>query len=226
MSELEKLVRQKLQNLRLREAEREDVIAEITDHLELMAESYRAEGLDEQAAIYRTLEALGSSKRLIKGIMQTKETGMRERFRSMWLPGLCVAFFCYLAEILIVRFVARPQAVQINGNYYVFSWSWLFVVALLAGIGAWWSRAMGGSVRERLVVVLAPAEVMAAVIAIVLPLDCIIEAVAHRSLPYAVQNPMVLIVGVLWMLHCAVPALIGALPFLFDRNSRANVVAS
>ncbi len=226
MSELERLVRERLQTLRLHEAEREDVIAEITGHLELMMADYRAEGLDEHAALTHALEGLGSSRRLIKGIMKARETGMRERFRRMWLPALCVGFFAYFSETMLLRFVVRPQAVQILGNYYAYSWIWLFVVALLSGFGAWWSRAMGGSVKERLVVVLAPAEVMATSIAIVLPLDLIIEAFAHRSLPYAVSHPMVLAVGVLWMLHCALPSLMGAAPFLFDRSPRAKVVAS
>jgi type III secretory pathway component EscS len=226
MSELERLVREQLQGLGLREPDREDVIAEITGHLELIAEHYRAGGLDEQNAVDRAVKALGNTKSLIKGIMKTKETGMRERFRRMWLPALTVAFFAYFSQMVIARFIERPQAVQVLGNYYAFSRSWLFVVASLAAFGAWWSRALGGSLRERLVVVLAPAEVMAAVIAIVLPLECTIEALAERSLPYAVSHPMVLIVGVLWMLHCAVPSLIGAAPFLFDRNANPKVAAS
>ena len=226
MSELEKLVRQQLQDLRLRDAEREEVIVEITHHLEFLAAEYRAEGLDDPAALAHALESLGDGRRLIAGIMKTKETGMRDRFRRVWLPGLCVGFFAYFSEMLLLRSSVRPQAVQILGIYYVFSWSWLFVVAALAGFGAWWSRAMGGSVKERLVVVLAPAEVMAASIAIVLPLDLIIEAFANHSLPYAVRHPIVLLVGVLWMLHCAVPALIGAAPFLFDRSGNTKVVAS
>ena len=226
MTELERLVRERLQSLGLRDAEREEVIAEITGHLELMLEEYRADGLDEEAALTHALEGFGNSRRLIQGIMKTKETGMRERFRRMWLPALSVAFLAYFAQMVISRFIARPEALQILGNYYAFSWSWLLVVACLAAFGAWWSRAMGGTVKERIIVGLAPAEIMAAVIAIILPLDCIIETLAHRSLPYAVSHPMVLIVGVLWMLHCAVPSLIGAAPFLFDRNENTNVVAS
>lgn len=226
MSELEHLVRERLQSLGLREAEREDVIAEITDHLELVADNYRGEDLDEQDAVRHAIEALGNTRSLIKGIMKSKETGMRERFRRMWLPALCVGFFAYFSEVVLLRFIVRPQAVQVLGIYYAYSWIWLFVVALLAGFGAWWSRAVGGSVKERLVVVLAPAEVMAAVIAIILPLDCVIEAIANRSLPYPVRHPIVLLVGVLWMLHCAVPSLIGAAPFLFDRSGNAKVVTS
>lgn len=226
MSELERVVRERLQSLGLPHAEREDVIAEITGHLELVVEDYRAEGLEEQAAVIRAVEGLGSSRRLIRGIMKTKETGMRERFRKMWVPALTVAFLAYFSQMVIARFIERSNAVQVIGHYYTFSWTWLAVVTFLGAFGAWWSRALGASVRERLVVALAPAEVMAAVIAIILPLDCIIETVAHRSLPYAVSHPLVLVVGVLWMLHCAVPSLIGAAPFLFERSPNAKVVAS
>lgn len=226
MSEMRDYVRLQLSSLRLEESEREDLVAEIALHLDLALEDCRTAGLTEEETRRYLRSQFGDRKLLLKGLRRTKETAMRDRFRRMWLPALCVGFFAYFSEVVLLRFIVRPQAVQVLGIYYAYSWIWLFVVAVLAGFGAWWSRAVGGSVKERLVVVLAPAEVMAAVIAIILPLDCVIEAIANRSLPYPVRHPIVLLVGVLWMLHCAVPSLIGAAPFLFDRSGNAKVVAS
>lgn len=147
---------------------------------------------------------------------------MRDRFRRLWFPALTVGFLAYTSEVLIARFVARPRAIQVMGHYYVYSWSWLVVVAGIAALGTFWSREMGGSVRERLIVALAPAEIMAAVIAIVLPLDFVIEAWVDRSVPYAITHPIVLLAGILWMLHCAVPALVGASPFLFGETRHSE----
>jgi hypothetical protein len=226
MSELENYVREKLQSLLLNDIEREDVIAEITTHLELMADEYRSEGVDEDVARRRVLSQFGDSRRLLRGIRQTKERGMNERFRRLWLPGLSVGFAAYASQMMISRLITRPRAIEVLGNYYVYSWTWLLVVACIAGVGAWWSREMGGSPRERLMVALAPAEIMAAVIAIVFPVGIVIEGCVQRQVPYSLRHPAILLAGILWMLHCAVPALLGGAPFLFGKNTKVREITS
>lgn len=226
MNDLEKYVRQQLQALRVEDAEREEVIAEITNHLEMLVAEYYAEGLDRQTAHERAFSHFGDPRRLLEGIERAKENGMRERFRRLWLPAFTVGFLAYASEWLIVRFVAHPRAVKVVGCYYPYYWNWLLVVAGIAALGAWWSREMGGSVRERIIVALAPAEIMAAAIAVLLPWSFAVQAWIDHSLPYFATHPMVLLVGVLWMLHCAVPALIGAAPFLFgDGGNKAEAIS-
>jgi hypothetical protein len=226
MNELEKYVREQLQGLRLSDNEREDVIAEIAAHLELMADEYRSEGIDADAARRRALAQFGDSRRLLRGIRRTKEKGMNERCRRLWLPALLVGFVAYASQMVIARFIVQHRVIEVFGNYYVYSWTWLFVVAVIGGLGARWSREMGGSPRDRLMVALAPAEIMAAVIAIVLPVGIVVEACVQRQVPYAFRYPSILLVGILWMLHCAVPAFLGAAPFLFGGNTKVREITS
>jgi hypothetical protein len=226
MSEIEKYVRKQLQALRLERADYEEVIDEITNHLEMLVAEYCAEGLDRYTAHERAFSQFGSPRRLLKGIEQAKENGMRERSRRLWLPAFTVGFLAYASEWLIVGFIRHPRAVKVLGSYYPYYWNWLLLVAAIAALGAWWSRAVGGSVRERLIVALAPAEIMAAAIAVLLPWSVAVQVWMDHSLPHFVTHPMVLLVGVLWMLHCAVPALIGAAPFLFgDAGNKAEAMS-
>lgn len=226
MSEMRAYVREQLRGLRLAEYEREDVIAEIADHMEMLMAEYRSEGLNEDTAHRRALSHFGDPRRLLKGIERVKENGMKERFHRMWLPAFTVGFLAYLSGWLIARFIAHPRTIEVLGNYYPYYWNWLVLVATIAAIGAWWSRARGGSVRERIVVALAPAEIMASVIAVLLPFSVVVQLWVDHSLPNFVTHPMVFFVGVVWMLHCAIPALIGAAPFLFDRASDAKITTS
>lgn len=151
---------------------------------------------------------------------------MNERFYRLWIPALSVGFIAYASQQFITRLSSRPQTIEIFGNYYVYSWAWLFLVLCLAGSGTWWSREMGGSRRERLLVALAPAEIMAIVIAIVFPVGCLVEAAVNHSVPYMITHPLIMLAGIAWMLHCAVPALLGGVPFLFDANPNDKPVAS
>jgi hypothetical protein len=223
---MEQYVRQQLQALRLQDDEREEVIAEITNHLEMLAAEYCAEGLDRHTAHERALSHFGNPRRLLREVEKAKEKGMRERFRRLWLPASTIGFLAYASEWLIIGLIPHPRAVKVLGSYYPYYWNWLLLVGALAAFGAWWSRAMGGSVRERIMVALAPAEIMAAAIAVMLPWSFVVEAWIDHSLPYFATHPMVLLVGVLWMLHCAVPALIGATPFLFgNAGEKAEAVS-
>ncbi len=223
---MEKHVRERLQGLQLSESEREDIIAEITAHLELIAEEYRSVGLDDKAACSQALLHFGNTARLLREIQRAKESGMNNRFRRLWLPGVVVGFLAYASQMVILRFVSWPRSVHVFGNYYSYTWQWIVAVVLIGALGAWWSRQVGGSVRERLVVALASAEIMAAVIAIVLPLNCVIQACVDQSIPYAIRHPIILLTGILWMLYCAVPAFIGAMPFLFGSSVKESEAIS
>ena len=139
---------------------------------------------------------------------------MRDSFRKVWLPGAVVVLLVYWSQMIIYRFFPVPSTYHILGTYYAYSWGW-FVAEICAGaFGAWWCREVGGSVRERLIVALAPAEAMCVVIALALSVDSFMQLVVQRRTPYFVSHPLILVAGILWMLHPAVPSILGALAFL------------
>lgn len=226
MSDIEQRVRHVLNKLQLKKREREEVFAEIADHLELVVQELVATGVQQEDAVREAFAHLDRPKQLMKRIQGAKESGMDDRFRRLWLPGIIVGFLAYASQMIILRLVPWPSSVHVFGQYYSYTWEWIIAVVGLGAFGAWWSRQMGGSVRERIVVALAPAEIMAAAIAVMLPLDCVIEAWIDRSVPYAIRHPQVLLAGILWMLHCAVPAMLGAMPFLFGNTIKRTEAIS
>ena len=74
---------------------------------------------------------------------------------------------------------------------------------------------MGGSVRDRLIVALAPSEILGAFVLALLPLDLCVEWVVNRQVPYALTHPMLVIAMLTWMVVIpAVPSIFGAAWFL------------
>ncbi len=214
MSTIEREVRERLGDLRLDSAAREEVFAEIAAHLEYVAEELKAEGVDEDEVLRRSLSQLNDVRTLMKGIQRAKESAMRDSFRKVWLPGAVVVLLVYWSQMVIYRFIPEPRTYHILGTYYAYSLGWLITETFAGALGAWWCREVGGSVRDRLIVALAPAEAMAVVIALCLPLDAFMQLVFEHRVPYFVSHPMMTLAMALWILHPAVPCLIGAAAFL------------
>jgi hypothetical protein len=220
MSAIEREVRNQLRNLRLNEAEREEVFAEISAHLEMVVEELVAEGVHEENAQRAALSQLRDHKRLLTRIQRARAHVMRDSFRKVWLPAAVVVLLVYYSQMIAYRFIPEPRSYHVLGTYYVYSWGWLLAEACAGSLGAWWSRAMGGTVRERLIVALAPAEAMSAVAIVTLTLDTIMQVFIERRAPYFVTHPVMVLAAMLWMLHSVVPSFFGALPWL--RGGRAH----
>lgn len=214
MSTIEQEVRNRLRKLRLDVIGREEVFAEITAHLESLIEEMKIAGLDASRAEQQALSQLGDVDRLCKRIQRDRTELMRDAFRRVWLPAGVVILLVYWPQMLIYRFFPEPRAYHIFGTYYVFSWGWLLAEALAGAFGAWWSRHAGGTVRERLIVALAPAEAMGIVVALVLTSGTVVQFYADHRAPYFVSHPLMILAALFWVLHPVLPALMGALPFL------------
>ena len=219
MSAIEHKVRSQLRNLRLSDIDREDVFAEIASHLQLLVRELVAGGMDEENAQRAALSQLHDHKQLLTRIQRAKESIMGDSFRKVWLPAAVVVLLVYYSQMIAYRFIAEPRSYHVLGTYYVYSWGWLLAEACAGSLGAWWSRAMGGTVRERLIVALAPAEAMSAVAIVTLPLDTIMQVFIERRAPYFVTHPVMVLAAMLWMLHSVVPSFFGALPWLWGGSA-------
>lgn len=147
---------------------------------------------------------------------------MKERLSRVWIPAIIVGFLAFESQMAILRFGGTPRTYTVGDGYYVYSWMWLFTVAVTGAFGAWWSRRKGGSVRERLFVAMAPWEMMMGLIAITLPLEVIFQAIVNHALPFAITHPRVFGAAFFWMLHPAIASFLGAIPFLFGQRSSFN----
>ena len=212
MSKLAEEVRHRLATLKLSDVEREEVIAEISYHLEVAAEDL-ARG--EKRDLDQVIAQVGDWQRLKKGIEKSKERGMKDRLRRIWLPALGTAFIAYAAQSIIAHLVAWPRVIHFSGSYLVYTWQWLLVLIITGALGAFWSRMMGGSVRDRLIVALAPSEILGTFVLALLPIDLGMEWVIGRQVPYALTHPAVVVVMLTWIvLVPAVPSILGAAWFL------------
>lgn len=226
MSGIEQEVRKRLRKLRLHAAEREEVFAEITAHLECVAEELRAKGVGADEALRRSLSQLDDVRILMRELQRAKESVMRDSFRRVWLPAAVVVLLVYVSQMIVYRLIPQPRAYHIMGSYYAYSWGWLFTVAVCGAFGAWWSREVGGSVKDRLLVALAPAEAMAVVVALVLPLDLIVQVFVEHRKPFLLTHPIMILAAILWLLQSAVPSFIGAALFLRGGSAQAREIAS
>jgi len=226
MNVIEGRVRERLKALRLSDPEREEVFAEIAAHLECVAKELRTNGAGERQAVQMALSQLNDTDRILKGIQRERTREMRDSFRKVWLPAAVVLFLVYASQMIIYRLVPEPRTYRIMGNYYAYSWGWLLMVVVCGALGAWWSREAGGSVRDRIVVALAPAETMAVVIAILLPLDAIVQISMEHRTPYFLSHKQMVLATLLWLLHTAIPSLIGAAPLLRAGRVQAKELPS
>jgi len=212
MSKLAEEVRHRLATLKLSDVEREEVIAEISYHLEVAAEDL-ARG--EKRDLDQVIAQVGDWQRLKKGIEKSKERGMKDRLRRIWLPALGTAFIAYAAQSIIAHLVAWPRVIHFSGSYLVYTWQWLLVLIITGALGAFWSRMMGGSVRDRLIVALAPSEILGTFVLALLPIDLGMQWVSGRQVPYALTHPAIVVAMLTWMvLLPAVPSILGAAWFL------------
>lgn len=217
MTDLRQEVHNRLSNMRLSSAQSDEVIEEIATHLEFAAAELRQHGLDSEQAKCRVLTEVGNWPKLQKEIERSKENGMKDRLRKRWLPGLGTGLLAYAAQNIIMHHVGWPRVINFRGSYLVYSWQWLLVLIVTGALGAYWSRVMGGSVRDRILVALAPSEVIGTFIIGLLPLEMIVQAVIDHQLPYAMTHPTMVIALLLWMVILpAIPSIVGAALFLRD----------
>src|SRR5206468_11411533 len=89
MPDWREIVSKGLSGLKLGAAEKEEVRAELAEHLEETYEALLREGMSESAAIRRTLslaEDWNDLRRKIHWARKGKET-MTDRMKQLWLPG-------------------------------------------------------------------------------------------------------------------------------------------
>ena len=93
----------------------DEVVAELTTHLEEVFERALAAGAPQKTAIRRALQEVESWSDLTRQICRTKSTedGMTHRTRTLWLPGIAVLFVIGLALVIVNRAPALQELIWI-----------------------------------------------------------------------------------------------------------------
>ena len=214
MPDWREIVSKGLSGLKLGAAEKEEVRAELAEHLEETYEALLREGMSESAAIRRTLslaEDWNDLRRKIHWARKGKET-MTDRMKQLWLPGI-LAFALSTGMLVLIQtygpklWVASWRGVLPLGKLYI---PWLLLLPFVGAMGAYLSHRGGGSRRLMLSSAVFPVlPSLASILLVPVSLmfgDFIGQNVGLMSLVMALLG---------WVLVPGAALLAGALPVLF-----------
>lgn len=217
-----KSVRERLSDLTLDPAEREEVHAELAAHLEESYEAFRKEGLAEHEAAERACAQSGDWKDLQQGIdsARNRKDIMTNRVKQLWLPGLLTFTLSMVSLELAQKFEPRPFVLDLDRGTPVlmFYISWLLILPLAGALGAYLSKRAGGSARMVLVSSIFPVLPFAVVFMIAIPVGLVIShALAHHIVTAAFFT---MTIG--WVLAPGLALLVGGLLVQFLRSRRSG----
>lgn len=228
MPDWRKLVRERLSNLALEAAEKDEVQAELAAHLEDSYESLRTKGLPEQAAIDQTLEQVSDWRdlqRRIHAARMGKDT-MTNRVTQLWLPGLLTFTVSMGLVTLDQKLGPRPMFLHLDVGtpILMFYTGWLLTLPLAGAIGAYFSKRAGGSLRMVLASSVFPALPYGAVFLIAIPMGLVMGA----DLPNHMVARAIFSMAIGWIFVPAAALLAGGLlvELFFSRWLDSRSVAS
>jgi hypothetical protein len=137
-------VEHRLGPLKLERAEADEVVQELAGHLEEHYDGLRMQGVSEEDAFSRTCAEAGNWAQLRRGVISAKESGMSDRVRQIWIPGLVTLLVGWGGLALMIWRGAEPTIWRPGNSpswmYMVMYWPWLAVLPLIGAFGAYLSR--------------------------------------------------------------------------------------
>jgi hypothetical protein len=228
--DFQRLVRERLGELRLDSAQQEEIVAELAGHLQETYEQLRAKGLCKENALQRSLEEDEINWRELSRKIQSakREEGfMNDRTKQFWLPALVTLTIS--EGVLLIVSASVGSHPHLTGPIVLYlPWlaslltmgprmiylPWLASLPLAGAVGAYLSRRAGGASTTLLAASLFPVEIglFFGLAAIVMTMTTGNRIFARPQWLYA---SMAIAVGVV------VPSLallLGSLPFLKQRS--------
>lgn len=228
MPDWQELVRQRLSNLALDPAEKDEVHDELASHLEESYEALLKEGMQEQAAVQRVHSQVASWPDLQRRIdsARSRKDSMTNRVTQLWLPGLLTFVLSTGIVTLLQFFGPRPLILAMRGGLpvgvlYV---PWVLLSPVVGALGAYLSWRAGGSRRAILLSILFPVLPFLASILIVLPVSLFFDRFIGHNIA-----PMALVMALLgWVLAPGAALLVGGLiaQFFLSRRGSSQGFAS
>jgi hypothetical protein len=203
------MVRERLGDLKLSRDEQEEVYAEISGHLELHFAAEVESGAVEPVALRDADRQVGDWDSFRKSIQITKGDFMSKRLHRIWIPGLVVGVIFLLAQNALIH-LREPQIIPFYGAVLNFDWARIPMAIIAGACIACWSRAMGGTVANRIAATLVPTAAFAALMLLMAPIAISVD----RHISVALQL-WIIFSFLLWMaILPAATMFLGALPFL------------
>lgn len=220
MPDWKEIVRERLRPCRLSPQNREDVITELSAHLEETYDEACSRGLAKEAAIRLTCQEVDDWRVLIGNIRRakSKENSMNRRTKTFWIPGLASLLTASLLMTLMQWIGIRPHLFWLGPGAMTLYLPWLAALPICGALSAYLSQRAGGDMRTRLAAASFPVLWLLLLAVPMLPVEF-----AHQDF-----SPWALVYFVLGMINwVAIPGcalLLGALPFLF--NSPLSAIPS
>jgi len=217
MDEFEKIVSAELG--RLPHDERDEIVRELSGHLQERFDELRSAGTSEDEARRTTLAEVGDWQQLRKGILRAKEGIMTARAKTILIPGIVALLITGLGEQLLMNAGVRPKVYWQYISWMTSTWQLLAIFVVAGAIGAGWSRAAGGSRSQRLWAAQFPVVCMLIVFAFLFSVGPAIELTVKHTLQWATMWHTLL--GLLFwdMLLPGFALLMGALPFVIAKQT-------
>jgi len=227
MPDWRELVGKGLSDLKLGAGEKEEVHAELAEHLEETYKALRARGLPEQTATQQTLAQVTDWQDLRRRIQtaRAKENIMNDRVRQIWLPGFVALVLTTCLFALNEIFGPKPWVFMKVGQLpmVVLFIPVLLSLPLVGALGAYLSYRAGGSRRAIFSAIVFPVLPFLASIVVVLPVSLVFDRFIGHN-----RAPMELLMALQgWVLAPVVALLAGGLPaqFFLSRRLRARGIS-
>jgi len=204
MPDWQELVSKGLSSLKLSAAEREEVHAELAEHLGETYEALLREGVPEPDAIQHVFSLAGNWNDLQRKIFaaRTGKDTMTNRVKQFWLPGLLTFTLSMVLLELVQKFFPQPFILHLDHPpVLLFYVPWLLTLPLAGALGAYLSKRAGGSRRMTLLSSAFPVLPLAAIFLMAIPVGLVLS----HTLSHGIVAAAFLTLGIAWV---AVPGLI------------------
>jgi len=220
----------------------EEILRELSDHLEDHAGALEARGITNKEAFQEALRSVVDWPEFREEIFraETEEATMNYqityRTKVLWLPALG-ALTLSSSLLAIFQFSGLvPRFYWLGGTdylFFTFYLPWLIALPAIGAVAAFWSQRAGGKATHRLLAALAPplgmlgffliSPFLTLLIYMLLPLFTPRAAhVQFGPVDFAIIIPGVLVLLVSWVLLPAVGLLLGAVPFLRKPQAQSS----
>ncbi len=224
------IVRGRMESVALSPAARNDVIAELSSHLEDQYDGALAQGMTANEAEKLVSEQAIDWARLCRGVQMSKEDEMTNRARQVLIPGMITLAISGLAwqalymarEALYAAGIPSPVYGLHGSTGVVVSYPWLALLPFLGAFAAWWSRRMGGNSARRLIAASFPALVFAAIFIV---FGLLLMPFVDRHVPLNIRVTAIGIFLLGWTVIPGAFLTLGALPFLGQSAEKPQQLA-
>jgi len=227
MADWHEFVRQRLADIPLNVAEKEDVCAELAAHLEDYYDNAMTAGASEEIAMDRALRQVTNWQELKARIefARTKEPSMNRRVLQFWLPA-CLTILLTMTTLMLIQIlgpqptIVGPLAAHANrwrtiAPVAVVYVPWLLTLPFIGASGAYVSARGGGSRITMLSAIVFPVLPYFAFFLVGLPIAVILDdRVAHN-----IMIPAFFVGLTAWVILPAIGLLAGGVPVhLWNRS--------